>query len=87
MAAVKKKAQTVKAITVSKAQGKVSYKLTNVPKALKKFVKINSKGVITISKWAKAKKGTYKIKVKISAAGNKNYNSKLINKTVTIKVK
>ena len=87
LAAVKKKAQTVKAITVSKAQGKVSYKLTSVPKALKKFVKINSKGVITISKWAKAKKGTYKIKVKISAAGNKNYNSKSLTKTVTIKIK
>ena len=83
---VKKAKQTVKPITVSKAQGKVSYKLTSVPKALKKFVKINSKGVITISKWAKAKKGTYKIKVKISAVGNKNYNSKLLTKKVTIKI-
>lgn len=88
LAAVKKKAQTVKgAITVKKAQGKVSYKLISVPKALKKLVKINSKSVITIKKWAKAKKGTYKLKVNIIAAGNKNYNSKSLKKTVTIKVK
>ena len=78
----------LKPIIVSKAQGKVTYKLTSVPKALKKFVKINSKGAITISsKWAKAKKGTYKITVKMTAKGNTNYNSKSITKAVTIKVK
>lgn len=87
LSAVKKKAQNVKVITVSKAQGKVSYKLTGVSKALSKLVKINSKGVITISKWAKAKTSTYKIKVKISAAGGQNYNSKVVNKTVNIIIK
>ena len=85
---LKKKAQTVSgAITVKKAQGKVSYKLTSTPKLIKKLVKINSKGVITISKWVKAKKGTYNIKVKITISGNKNYNSKVLTKTVTIKIK
>ncbi|MDD6708540.1 MAG: hypothetical protein SO152_06505 [Ruminococcus sp.] len=85
---LKKKAQTVNgAITVKKAQGKVSYKLTSTPKLIKKLVKINSKGVITISKWVKAKKGTYNIKVKITISGNKNYNSKVLTKTVTIKIK
>lgn len=85
---LKKKAQTVNgAITVKKAQGKVSYKLTSTPKAIKNLVKINSKGVITIGKWIKAKKGTYNIKVKITVSGNKNYNSKVLTKTVTIKIK
>lgn len=87
LAKLKKKAQTVKALKVSKAKGKVTYKLTGVPKSLGKLVKINSKGVVTISKWAKAQKGTYKIKVKITAKGNKNYKLKSIARTVTIKVK
>lgn len=87
LTAVKKKAQSVKAITVSRAEGKVTYKLTGVPKALGNLVKINSKGVITISKWAKAKKGNYRIIVKITAQGNSNYKSKSLTKTVTAKVK
>lgn len=84
---VKKAKQTVKPIKVSKAKGKVTYKLKSVAKTLGKLVKINSKGVITLKKWAKAQKGTYKIKVKITAKGNKNYKLKSLAKTVTIKVK
>ena len=84
---IKKKKQTVKAIKVTKAQGKVTYKLKSVPKPLKKLTKINSKGVITINKWKKAKKGTYKIKVIITAKGNANYKPKTVTKTVKIKVK
>ena len=84
---VKKKAQTVKAITVSGVQGALACKLTSVPAALKKFVKISDKGVITISKWAKAKKDTYSLKVSITAKGNANYKSKTLNKTVKITVK
>ncbi|MBQ5346667.1 MAG: hypothetical protein IIU39_01245, partial [Ruminococcus sp.] len=84
---LKKANQTVKPITISKAQGKVTYKLTSVPKVLGKLVKINTKGRITISKWTKAKKGVYTIKVKVSAKGNKNYKSKSTTKKLTIKVK
>ncbi len=84
---LKKSKQTVKPITVSKAQGKVTYKLTSVSKVLGKLVKINNKGRITISKWTKAKKGVYTIKVKVSAKGNKNYKSKSTTKKLTIKVK
>ena len=83
---IKKKAVTVKGTTtVSKAQGKVSYKLTSIPKDLKKLTTISSKGVITIKKWAKAKKGTYKFKVKVTAKGDSNYKSK--DKTVEVKIK
>ncbi len=86
---LKKKAQKVKAITVKNNVGKVTYKLVKkgITKKIRKFVKLNSKGVITIKKWKKAKKGTYKIKVKVTAAGNSSYNAKTITKTVKVKVK
>lgn len=84
---LKKKAQKVKVITIKNAQGKVSVKITKAKKIIKKFLKINTKGKLTIKKWKKAKKGTYKIKVQIKAKGNTNYKSKTINKTVKVKVK
>ena len=84
---IKKKAQTVKnAVTVKNPKGKVSYKLTSVPKDLKNLVKISSSGVITINKWQKAKKASYKIKIKVTAEGNDNYNKLEKAVTVTIKV-
>ncbi len=77
---LKKKAQSYKAIKVSKAQGTVKYTVT------KKNSKIKfSKGKVTVKK--KTKKGTYKIKVKVTAAGNAKYKSKSVTKTITIKVK
>ena len=74
-----------KAIKVSGAQGKVTYKLVSVKKAkFKKYFKINAKtGKITVKK--KLMKGTYKIKVKVTAAGNANYNK--VTKSVTFKIK
>ena len=87
---LRKKTQTISLkawATVSKAQGKVSYKLSSVPKQIKKYIKISSEGVITFKKWAKAKKADYKIKVQISAKGNSSYNGASVTKTVTIKVK
>ena len=86
---LKKKAQTVKAITVKNAQGKITYKLVKKGSTAKifKLAKINSKGVITFSKWKKAKKGNYKLKVKITAAGNSEYKKKIVNKIVKIKIK
>ena len=84
---IKAAKQTVKPIKVTEAQGNVTYKLTSIPKTLGKLVKINSKGVITISKWGKAKKGAYKFKVKITAKGNKNYKNRTIVKLVKVKIK
>lgn len=84
---LKKKNQTVKPFTVKKAKGKVTYKITKATAKIKKLVKINSKGAITFKKWKKAKKGTYKVKVQIKAAGNTDYKSKTVTKTVKIKVK
>jgi hypothetical protein len=85
---VKKKSVTVKgAVKVTKAQGKLACKITSAPKAVKKYLKISSKGVITVKKWAKAKKGSYKIKVKVTAKGTSNYKSKSVTKTIKLKVK
>lgn len=77
---LKKKAIKVKPIKVKKAVGTVRYKKTSGSRRLT----VNKKtGVVTVKK--KTKKGTYKIKVRVSASGNDSYKSK--NKTVTVKVK
>lgn len=80
---LKKKAVTLaRIITVKKKQGALSYKNASSSKKLKKF-KVNAKkGTITIPKGTK--KGTYKVKVKVTAKGNANY--KPGSKTVTVKI-
>ena len=77
---VKKKAVTVKAITVKKAKGDVYYKKAS---GSKKLTVNATTGKITVKKGTK--KGTYKIKVKVTAYGNDNYKS--ASKTVTVKIK
>ena len=81
-ATVKAKAVTVAApLSVTKAQGKVTY--AKVAKGSSAALTINkSTGKVTVKKGTK--KGTYKIKVKVTAAGNKNYKSG--SKAVTCKV-
>ena len=82
--AVKKKNQTVaqkKAFSVSKAQGKVTYKKSSGNSK----ITVSSAGKITVKKGLK--KGTYKIKVKVTAAGNSSYKKATKTVTVTIKVK
>ena len=81
---LKKKNQTItvkKAFTVSKAQGKVTYKKSS---GNKKIV-ISSAGKITVKKGLK--KGKYKVKVIVKAAGNSNYKagSKTVTLTITVK--
>ena len=88
--ALKKKAKTIKrakAFTVSKAKGKLSYKLVSAKKGKKNFkkkFKVDAKtGKIKLKKGLK--KGTYKVKVKVTAKGSANYKAGA--KTVTFKVK
>ena len=80
---VKKKKQTIKvakAFTIKNAQGAVTFKTKGGDKKLT----INrTTGAITVKKGTK--KGTHKIKVAVTAAGNENY--KAITKTVTVKVR
>ena len=87
---LKKKAQTVKrakAVTVSKPRGTVKYTLSSVSKAkFKKYFKVNAKtGKITMKKGLK--KGTYTVKIKVSAAGNGNYLPAAKTAKVIVKVK
>ena len=82
--AVKKKAQTVaakNAFTVSKAQGKVTYKKTGG----NKNITVSSAGKLTVKKGLK--KGSYPVKVKVTAAGSDNYKSASKTVTATVKVK
>ena len=89
---IKKKKQTYKVsqyISIKdEGQGNIKYKLVSVSnKKFKKYFKINSKtGKLTVKKGLK--KGKYKIKVQITAAGDANYNASAAkNLTVTVKVK
>ncbi len=87
---LKKKAQKVKiakAVKVSGAEGKVTYKLVKVKKAkFKKYFKVNAKnGKITVKK--KLKKGTYNVTVKVTSAATSNYNAASKNVTFKVKVK
>lgn len=77
---VKKKKQVVAPITVRNAQGAVSYSKVS---GSKKIVVNKATGKITVKK--KTKKGTYKVKVKVTANGNVSY--KAISKVVTVKIK
>ncbi len=81
---LKKKNQTVaqnNAFTISKAQGKVTYTKSSGNKK----ITVASNGKITIKKGLK--KGTYKVKIKVTAAGNATYKAATKTVTVTIKVK
>ncbi len=83
---LKKKARKVKPLTVKGAKTKVTYKGVGLNKKSKKALKINKKtGKITVKK--KTKKGTYKMKVTVTAAGSAKYEPAKRTVTVTIKVK
>ena len=93
-ATLKKKAQTVaisKLVSFTKkGEGKMSYTLSAAKKGTKSFKKyfaINkTTGKVTIKKGLA--KGTYKVTVKLKAAGNTNYKASAEKKvTFTVKVK
>jgi hypothetical protein len=73
-------------LTVSNGIGSISYKGSGTDAKSKKALSINSKsGKITVKKGTK--KGSYRIKVKITDKGNNWYDGKTVTKTVTVKVK
>ncbi len=85
---LKKRARKVRAVTVSGAEGAVSYKIVKV-KAKKKLlkqarrkIKLAAGGMLKLGK--KLKKGTYKVTVEVKAAGNASFEP--VTKTVTVKV-
>ena len=88
---LKKKSKSVagtKALTVSRAEGKLSYKLASAKKGKKNFgkmFKVDAKtGKVTMKKGLKT--GTYMVTVKVRAKGNANYTASAW-KAVKIKVK
>jgi hypothetical protein len=85
---LQKKSRTLavkKTLTIKKAKGTKKFVITKVNKR-KAFFKINAKtGKITVRKGLK--KGTYKVTVKVIAAGNDNYLAGSKTKTVKIKVR
>lgn len=83
---LKKKTQTVtakKAFTVRSAVGTVSCKMAQQNKKAKKKITIGKTGKITVKKGLK--KGKYKIKVKVTAAGDERYAP--LSKTVTVTIR
>ena len=78
---LKKGKVTVTAITVKNAKGKLIYKKLSGSKKLT----VTKKGKITVKKGTK--KGTYRLKVKITAKGNSQYLEKSVTKTVKVRVK
>ena len=91
---LKKKSQKLKVSKVikfeDKGQGAISFKLSSAKKgkkSYKKFFKIDKKsGKLTVKKGLK--KGTYKVKVKLQAAGDEGYEaSKALAVTFKVKVK
>ena len=86
---LKKKAQTVKALTIKKNKGAITVTKvkSGTTKAIFKKIKVNKKtGAITFKKGKYAKK-TYKIKLKIAVKGNSGYKPATITKTVKVKIK
>lgn len=82
---IKKKSLKKKSIKINlkakaKGKAKLSYKVISYPKKMKKYIKVSSKGIITLKKGAKA--GCYKIK--IVAKKTKSYKS--AKKTVKLLV-
>lgn len=87
--ALKKAKKTVKPVKISKAKGtvKVVKVKSGTSSKIYKKIKVNKKnGAITFNK-GKYKKGTYKVKLKITASGDSQYLSKTVTKTVKIKIK
>lgn len=80
------KSQSVKrdkVLAITNAKGKVSCTLKSVTKKYKKYIKVSSKGTVTVRKGAPV--GTCKLKITVKAAGNTVYLP--YAKTVTAKIK
>ena len=73
-----KKVVIKKAVTVNGYQGTVTYKTSNKKVSVKN-------GTITVAKGL-TKGKTISVKVTVTAAGNKNYKAKTINKVIKIKI-
>jgi hypothetical protein len=78
-----KKKVVKKAVKVSGAEGAVTIKKAN--KAGGKKIVVKNNGKVIVKKGLK--KGTYKVKVKVTAAGDATHKAKTVNKTIKVIVK
>ena len=76
---VRKKAVTIRPVTVKNAQGDVSYAKV---KGSKKITVNKKTGKVTVKKGTKA--GKYTVKIQVKVTGSQFY--KPLNKTVTVKI-
>ena len=81
---LKKGKQTFKIKATTKYKTKLTYKLVSVSKKAKGYIKVSSNGKVTVKKGLA--KGTYKIKVKITAAKTKTAKKATTTKVITLKV-
>ncbi|MDO4503355.1 MAG: leucine-rich repeat protein [Coriobacteriia bacterium] len=82
---LKRAGQSVSNIRVTKAaKGKLTYANVSTGKTAKRF-RVSSKGTVTVPKGVR--KGTYTMRVKLSAAGTANYHKGSVTVTFKIKVK
>ena len=83
---MKNKAQSLKVSKVIKVTRKGQGKLTYAKASGNKIITINKKtGKLTVKKGLK--KGTYKVKVKVTDSGNAKYKKATKTVTFTVKVK
>ena len=80
-----KKKTNVYLLASANENPRMSYKLLSAPKKAGKKLKLNSKGKITLTKGIKS--GTYKLKVRITAAATKNYKKTTVVRNYKIVVK
>lgn len=69
----------------AKDRAAVSYALKTAPKKIRKYLTVSSGGKVTVKK--KCPKGTYKIKVAVTAAKTKNYKKTTADKTIKLVIK
>ena len=82
---LKKKGLSFTVKATAKEKAKTTFKLASVTKKAKKYIKVSSKGKVTIKKGLP--KGKYNLKIKITTAATANYKKTVITKTIKITVK
>ena len=82
---VKKKSVSFAIKASVKGKAKKKFKKIRIPKAVKEYIKVSSRGKVTVKHGIP--KGTWKIKVKVTASAVKNYKKTAVKKTYKIIVK
>ena len=84
---LKSKKRSFKALTIKNAQGKCSVQVVKKGTSSKLYskVKVKNNGTVTVKKGTYKKK-TYRIKLRITAAGNSKFKPKIIYKTIKLRI-